>query len=297
MAFRWLGKSKDGTTVTLKRLEKCPVQTPSYATPEWAKNNADIVRVGTVLDVETTGLNQAEDTIIEIGLHQFLFNRNSGEIIALGKSYSAFQDPGKPLTEEIINLTGITDEMIAGQHIDWSQVQALLEESSIVVAHNARFDRPFVDRKSKISSDKIWACSLKQIDWSKKGFTSSKLELLNIYHGFFTDSHRAINDVDALLYLLSLPDESSNKPYLSELLGNARRPMSQVIATGAPFESKDQLKGRGYSWDSTNRFWAKIIFKDEVDSETMWLEECVYCGPFRGLVRDIPLTDNFKAQF
>lgn len=295
MAFRWIGKSEDGNTVTLKRLEGCPAQTPPYATPEWAKNNSDVVRVGVVLDVETTGLNQSEDSIIEIGLRQFLFNRNSGEILTLGKSFSSFQDPGKPITPEITELTGITDEMVAGQNIDWTQVNTLLEEASVIIAHNARFDRPFIDRKSKVSAERVWACSLKQIDWSTKGFTSSKLELLNIYHGFFTDSHRAINDVDALLYLLSLSDSKSHKPYLAELLGNARRPMAHVIASSAPFESKDHLKGRGYSWDSTNRFWSKIIFKDEVAAETAWLEEIVYCGPFAGLTRDIALTDGFKA--
>ncbi|MFS4460498.1 3'-5' exonuclease [Bdellovibrio sp. HCB2-146] len=295
MAFRWIGKSADGKTVTLQRLEGCPVQTPPYATLEWIHNNSDIVRMGVVLDVETTGLNQAEDNIIEIGLRQFIFNRNTGEVLTLANSYSSFQDPGRPLSKEISELTGITDEMVAGQNIDWNAVNAMLEQASVVIAHNARFDRPFIDRKSKVSTEKIWACSLKQIDWSLKGFTSSKLELLNIYHGFFTDSHRAINDVDALLYLLSLPEDGSQKPYLAELLNNARRPMTQVIASSAPFESKDHLKGRGYSWDSINRFWAKIIFKDEVAAEMTWLEDCVYCGPFGGITRDIQLVDGFKA--
>ncbi|MBV2167617.1 MAG: DNA polymerase III subunit epsilon [Bdellovibrio sp.] len=294
MAFRWIGKSQDGKSVTLQRLEGCPIETPPYATSAWLDNNADLIRVGAVLDVETTGLNQNEDSIIEIGLRQFSFNRNTGEILSLGKSYCCFQDPGRPISAEIVELTGITDEMVAGQNIDWNHVNSLLEEASLVVAHNARFDRPFVDRKSKTSKDKIWACSLKQIDWSKKGFTSSKLELLNIYHGFFTDSHRAINDVDALLYLLSLPENDSNKPYLFELLNNARRPMTQVIASAAPFESKDHLKGRGYNWDNTNRFWSKFIFKDEVPTEMSWLEDCVYCGPFGGMTRDIPLVDGFK---
>lgn len=294
MVFRWIGKSQDGKTVTLKKLEDGSIHKPSYATPDWAKANSDLIRVGAVLDVETSGLNQSEDTIIEFALRQFLFNRATGDIIALGKSYSSFQDPGKPLSAEIINLTGITDAMVANQQINWDQVQSLLQESSVVIAHNARFDRPFIDRKSKISGEKVWACSLKQIDWSKKGFTSPKLELLNIYHGFFTDSHRASNDVDALLYLLSLPDAASNQPYLLELLNNARRPMTQVIASAAPFESKDHLKGRAYFWDNTNRFWSKIIFKDEVPQETQWLEESVYIGPFRGIIRDIPLVDNFK---
>ncbi|MNS88903.1 DNA polymerase III subunit epsilon [compost metagenome] len=101
--------------------------------------------------------------------------------------------------------------------------------------------------------------------------------------------------MDALLYLISLPDSESKNPYLFELLQNAKRPMTQVIASSAPFESKDHLKGRGYNWDSTNRFWAKIIFQDELKTEMTWLEDVVYSGPFAGLTRDIALVDGFKA--
>lgn len=294
MAFRWIGKSEDGKTVTLHRLEDCQLAIPEYATPAWLDQNADLVRIGAVLDVETTGLNHAADQVIEIGLRQFKFNKNTGEVLGLGKSYSEFQDPGRPLSPEIIALTGITDEMLAGKKIDWDEVGKLLHECVLVIAHNARFDRPFIDRKAQISKEKIWACSVKQIDWSVKGFFSSKLELLNIYHGFFTDSHRAINDVDALLYLLSHTDPATQKPYLAELTSNAKRLMTQVIASAAPFDSKEHLKSRGYNWDNTNRFWSKTIFKDDVPSEINWLEEIVYIGPFGGITRDIALADGFK---
>lgn len=295
MAFRWIGKSEDGGTVILHRLEGCPVQPPFYATPSWLELNADIVRMGVVLDVETTGLYHTEDSIIEIGLRQFLFNRQTGEVLALGKAYSSFQDPGRPIPREIIELTGITDEMVVGKEIEWPVVDALLEEASLIIAHNARFDRPFIDKKSAVSREKIWGCSIKQVDWRAQGFTSSKLELLNVYHGFFTDSHRAINDVDALLYLLSLPQADSEKNYLHELLNNAKKSQAHIIATSAPFETKDQLKSRGYSWDNTNKFWNKVINKENLSEEIRWLEESVYFGPFRGLTREIALSDNFKS--
>ncbi|HWU42523.1 MAG TPA: 3'-5' exonuclease [Bdellovibrio sp.] len=294
MAFHWIGKSEDGKTVTLRHLEECQMPFPSYATSDWLQKNGETVRKGLVVDVETTGLNSSEDSIIEIGLRQFLFNKDTGEILAFEKSYSAFQDPERPLSKEIIALTGITDEMVKGQRIDWEQVHSLFTESVLVIAHNARFDRPFIDKKSKISTEKIWACSLKQIDWTQKGFFSPKLELLNIYHGFFTDSHRAINDVDALLYLLSHKNEISGKTYLCELMNNAKRSSTQVIASSAPFESKDHLKTRGYNWDNINRFWSKTILKEEVPAEISWLEELVYIGPFAGMTRDIALVDNFK---
>lgn len=294
LSFRWIGKSECGSTVTLVKLDISKFVAPPYATPEWLTANVDLLRTGVTIDVETTGLSHSEDTIIEIGLRQFQFNKATGEILAIGKAYSAFQDPGRPLSKEITIITGITDEMLAGKSIDWTQVDHLLSEASVIVAHNAKFDRPFIEKKSKLSAQKVWACSIKQIDWFNKGYTSPKLELLNIYHGFFTDSHRAINDAEALLYLLSLPQPGSQHSYLAELLANARRTMTQVIASSAPFESKDFLKSRGYSWDNLNRFWSKLIYKDELPAETAWLEEIVYCGTFGGITRDIALTDNFK---
>ncbi len=294
MAFHWIGKSEDGKSVTLKHLEECNLPQLPYINPEWMTKNTDLIRIGLALDVETTGLSHQDDVVIEVAARQFLFNKDTGDIISLGKSYTAFQDPGRPLSKEISDLTGITDEMLAGKKIDWDLFDTLLSESAIIIAHNARFDRPFIDKKSKHSKDKIWACTIKQINWPKKGFFSSKLELLNIYHGFFTDSHRALNDVSALLNLLTFKDTGTNRPYLFELTSNAKRPMNQVVATSAPFETKDLLKNRGYNWDNGNRVWAKTIYRDEVPTEIIWLEENVYFGPFRGLTREFALSDNFK---
>ncbi len=222
MGFRWIGKSADESTVTLKNLSSLKITPPNYASKAWVQDNQNLIRFGAVLDVETTGLNQETDEIIELAVRQFIFNKETGEILASTKSYSSFSDPGFPIPPEIQNITGINDEMVQGQSINWEEVDALLNECQIIIAHNARFDRPFIDKKSKVSPDKAWACSLKQIDWSAKGFTSSKLELLNIYHGFFTGSHRAINDVDALIYLISLPEDQNKTPYLLELITNAR---------------------------------------------------------------------------
>ncbi len=295
MAFQWIGKSSDGKTVTLHRLENHHFQFPEYFSPEWESSNFDLIRTGAVLDVETTGLNHTQDQIIEIGIRQFKFNRQTGEILSLGESYSGFQDPGVPLSKEVTVITGITDDMVRGKTIDWSNVDHLLNQSSIIIAHNAGFDRPFIDRVSSISPKKVWGCSFRQIDWEKKGYTSQKLEVLSIYHGFFNDSHRALSDSDSLVYLLSLKNQESNNPYLLELLNQARKTMVNVIASHSPFDSKDHLKNRNYRWDAPNRHWYKVIEKDELPEELKWLEEVVYLGTFKGRHQEILPVDQFKA--
>lgn len=295
MNFRWIGQNTEKTEVLLKNISQLQIPVAAYATPEWLTQNADLVVTAAVLDLETTGLYYQEEEIIEIGIQLFQYNQKNGDLLKLLEAYESFQEPKKKLRSEISVITGITDEMLIGQKIDWQKVDALLNQADLLIAHNARFDRPFLDQKSKVSPTKIWGCSLKQIDWMKRGYTSSKLELLSIYHGFFTQAHRALKDAQALLYLLAQTDPLDERQnYLAELIVEAKKPLVHVIALSAPFETKDLLKRRGYSWDNQNKFWSKVIMEAQNSSETKWLEENVYLGPFRGLTRDIQLSETFK---
>ncbi len=295
MAFHWIGKSSDGKTVTLHRFDPSHFKFPAYFNSEWESANADSVRTGAVIDVETTGLSHAQDQVIEIGLRLFKFNRNTGEVLSFERSYTSFQDPGMPLSDQVTRITGITDDMVKGQQIDWTTVDQLIATSSIVIAHNAAFDRPFIDRLSSISGKKIWGCSFQQIDWENKGYPSQKLEVLSIYHGFFNEAHRAQNDVDSLAYLLSLADAHSGEVYLKELLTEAKKTSFQIVASNSPFESKDLLKGREYRWDANGRSWTKQIDKESLEAELKWLEDAVYRGAFRGRYQEVLPADRFKA--
>ena len=60
------------------------------------------------LDIETTGLNPAEDKIIEIGMAKI----SDGEIV---DSYSTLVNPGIRISERITMITGITDDMVEGK--------------------------------------------------------------------------------------------------------------------------------------------------------------------------------------
>ena len=296
MAHRWIGKSEDGNTITLRKLKTEMFKIPAYYNEAWATGNTDLIRNGAVIDVETTGLDQREDKVIEIGLRLFQFNRSTGEVLHYGESYSAFQDPGFPLSPEIITLTGITDEVLKDQKIDWDHVNQLLKKCQIVIAHNASFDRPFIDALASESPSKIWGCSFKQVGWHDHGFSSQKLDVLSIYHGFFTDAHRALNDSDALLYLLSHSSEKSPTPYLFELLNNARKPTVFVSALYSPFETKDLLKARQYRWEPNLKSWVKEVFTEQKESEIQWLEEVIYQGKFKGKTQEIQPVDHFKLN-
>ena len=91
------------------------------------------------LDTETTGVNRANDKIIELALKVATFEKSSGMIVSIDQVYASFNDPGEEISQEITMLTGISNDMVQGQSIDWGMVDTILKDADIVVAHNASF--------------------------------------------------------------------------------------------------------------------------------------------------------------
>ena len=89
---------------------------------------------GVILDAETTGLNHRKEQIIEIGLIAFTFDEQ-GTIGDITGVYGGLQQPTISIPPEITKLTGITDEMVAGQMIDMQAVRALVEPADLIIAH------------------------------------------------------------------------------------------------------------------------------------------------------------------
>ena len=113
-------------------------------------------------------------------------------------------DPGRPLPEEVTHLTGLTDEDLRGERVDAARAGALFERSHLVVAHNARFDRPFVEAALPAARARPWACSRAEIRWTEEGFASQALHCLLCACGVFArDRHRALADCEAGVWLVA----------------------------------------------------------------------------------------------
>ncbi|MEJ2667190.1 MAG: 3'-5' exonuclease [Deinococcales bacterium] len=233
---------------------------------------------GLYVDVETTGLSAASDRIIELGMVAFEFDRE-GHIYALLDELSAFEDPGRPIPPEIVRITGITDDMVAGQHLPDSAVDSLVDAAHVVIAHNAAFDRPFLERRLPTFAQRAWACSARDVPWSAEGFEGRKLEYLAMKQGFVYDGHRASSDCLAGVHLLSMALPRSGRTALDTLLERARRKGGRLYAVDSPFEAKDRLKARGYSWNG--RVWYKDLPEDQLEPEAEWLRAEVYGRPLR----------------
>jgi DNA polymerase-3 subunit epsilon len=233
-------------------------------------------RIAAVVDTETTGLDLANDRIIEIAVQRFTFDRGQ-HITEVERPRSWLEDPRRPLADNIARLTGITDRDLAGQRFDEETIVGLVGGADIVIAHNAAFDRPFLDRRFPQLGDSPWACSLSQLDWQDLGYDGRALGHLLLQSGRFFEGHRAGNDTNALVTLLSTAARDG-RTILAHLLERCERESIRIDATGAPFEAKDALKVRGYRWDATRRLWWREVKLEDSDGETAWLDQQVYRG-------------------
>jgi len=235
--------------------------------------------IGVYLDTETMGLNSTVDKIIELGLVAFEFSPD-GRIFKILETFSEFEEPNEPIPAEITAITGITDEMVAGQHIDWNKVREIIAPASVVIAHNAGFDRRFIELVEPEFIKKAWACSMRDIDWSKEGIESSKLEFIAYRLGFFFEGHRALNDCLAGIHALSHPLPLSGVPALKAMLDRARDKDCRVWALRSPFDSKDILKSRGYRWNpgenGNPKSWYVDIAREKLTRETNFLHQEIY---------------------
>ncbi|MDE3054156.1 MAG: 3'-5' exonuclease, partial [Gemmatimonadota bacterium] len=217
-----------------------------YAGPAAA---GESVRTALSLDVETTGMNPRADAVIQLSIVPFTYAPESGRIFEAGDARTWFEDPGRPIPPEIVALTGISDADVAGQRIDDAAVAEALASASLVIAHNADFDRPFTERRLPAFRDKPWACSIRDVRWRQAGFSSSSLEYLLMKRcACFYGAHRADQDARAVVHLLATPFDDGALP-MRHLLDSARRGTVRVWAEGSPIETKDLLKARRYRWN------------------------------------------------
>ena len=116
-----------------------------YKKLEFYNLNADMPKkIGVFLDIEATGLSFDDDKLIELGMVKFEYS-DDGRIFRILDKFNEYQDPGVDISSFITELTGITNEMVRGKHIDESSVSKFLADVDLIIAHNAQFDRAFFE--------------------------------------------------------------------------------------------------------------------------------------------------------
>ncbi len=258
-------------------------------------------RIGLYVDCETTGLDHATAEIIELAMIPFDYY-DDGRIFGVGPAFHAYNEPRTPIAPEITKLTGITHEMVAGKCIDPGEVAAFMDGYGLVVAHNAAFDRPFLEAICPSFATIPWACSMSQVPWDEHGISGRRLEYIAAALGSFYDAHNAVSDCQAGIHVLGAT-LTGGRTALAHLLDRALLDTRRIWAIGAPFEKKDLLKARGYQWnggeDGRAKAWHIEVAADGLDAEIAYLKSDIYCcgdRPTGGRISTVTPRDRFTVR-
>ncbi|GAA3405085.1 ATP-dependent DNA helicase DinG [Paenibacillus hodogayensis] len=149
-----------------------------------------------VIDFETTG-DQPSDDIIQVGLVVI-------EDGAISRRYASLVKPNKAIPEFIVQLTGITDAMVADAPAledVLSDMLPLLADSALV-AHNAGFDHMFLryacERSGYLPFDGRVLDTIPVLRVLFPGLTSLQLSMVSAAFGLEHDRpHQADSDAEA----------------------------------------------------------------------------------------------------
>ena len=150
-----------------------------------------------ILDIETTGISKLTERITEFGIMKV----KDGEVI---DTFECFVNPEKEIPERVIEITGITNEMVKDAETIDVVLPKVIEfcKDTTIVAHNASFDVGFIRENARrlgLEFNYPWIDTLalaKELFPDRKKF---KLGLIAEDLGIKVDvAHRALADVDTL---------------------------------------------------------------------------------------------------
>ena len=216
------------------------------------------------VDCETTGLNVEHDQAIELALLPFTYAVGDGRIAEVlhHEAQVHLHDPGRPLDPFITDLTGLTDDDLRGRRIDVDAANALIARSNLIVAHNARFDRPFVERALPATRALPWGCSMRDVPWTAHGCPSAALHCLACHYGVFArDRHRALADCEVGVWLLAqtLPRlRAARARGASRERGEGDHP---AVGGLRPVRAQGRAQGARLSLDAPGQTWnrARVV--------------------------------------
>ena len=154
-----------------------------------------------VFDIETTGLSVVEDKITEIGA---VIVKN-GEVV---DRYNSLVNPQMTIPEEIVRLTGITDDMVKNERTIEEVLPEFLKFAGnrILVAHNAKFDIGFIRKACELQGLEFNYTYLDTVALSRFVNPELKRHKLNIIAEHYKlgefNHHRACDDAEMLGLIL-----------------------------------------------------------------------------------------------
>ena len=183
---------RKGIFLTLREGDLCSI-CYQKATWEQALSQSDsLLDDFVVIDVETTGLREYEDNVIQVAAVRYV-NYNAVD------RFCTYVNPCRPIPPEASRINKITDKMVQSAPT-FKNIQdeyfAFIEQSRLVVGYNISFDLKFLRAESGIDTfgEWIYLDVLPCVRKSIPQLSNYKLPTVSKYIGYHATFHNALED-------------------------------------------------------------------------------------------------------
>jgi DNA polymerase-3 subunit epsilon len=214
-----------------------------------------------ILDTETTGVTDT-DRVVEVAVTLYSLEHASAI-----ESYACILLGGDNGAESLngIKPALLREHGLAADDV-WANVLKLATDADCVAAHNASFDKKFVDRATRevgLLIEKPWVCTLEDLAWPG-GRSSNSLVALALSLGLgVATAHRALADVDLISRCLTRAAEVGCD--LLEMFRLGMRPKKRYVAKVA-FDMNPILKENRFRWDDQRKQWWRNMPPEDAEA-------------------------------
>lgn len=248
----------------------------------------DVIKCA-VVSLAAVGTNPRRAKVIE--LYAGIFEADETGFTKKLQEGLFFGDPGEPLPE-VLKSRGYKAEELEGREIDEAALQELFEGVELVVAYNAGFVRPVLERFVTGLEETVFACARNQVDWTGKGFECRALNHLAKDLGWYIDDRRSRVEAMAVVKLLNEVDPDTGKCYFAEMRERSAEPLILVHAHAHPDERR-WLRKEFFRWSSNDNAWTRLMGVSTYKRVKESLESKGFSGQLVEVDRH-PACDRFR---
>lgn len=225
------------------------------------------------IDTETTGLDPRKDELLSASFLECSYDAFDLSLVSLDRVTEEFREPSQPIPPNISALTGLTNDNLRGKKFNDRRIYAAIKDADYLIAHNADFDRAFLNAYDPIFNLHKWKCTLKDIEWNYYAdpYISRSLKSLCNHFGISYRAHNATNDALAIIYILSFKQRA-----VQDLLADPVSCADLILDVPRDFDTR-YLQKRGFfmigrNKEGNNLFCMKVPGKKMYD-ELQWIRK------------------------
>jgi DNA polymerase-3 subunit epsilon len=205
-----------------------------------------------IIDTETTGLDHEKDSVIEIAYARYHFTENEFSLIECGSTLvTCDENPAE-------SVNHISPELTKMRCSSLNHVLDAILCSDYVVAHNAAFDKPFVEDLFRFYSEdvlnKAWVCTLEDYEWDEK--ESRKLAYLCNDRNLVCTIGKHRGMIDVLMLAELIAHEGFEK--FGKAVDRSGWPRYNVVAQ-VSYADREKAKEKKFRWCPDTKTWEREI--------------------------------------